>query len=761
MSADETESVAAVAAAAAAVATAISEDFPPPNTSVVGTASDIISPPITDDHDSNACPNIETTEIIDGSSPSPTIENHPVEQQEQLHRREEEQLPPPTPLPIPQVRAQLQVTTPMVPQDFGVSYFAVRRGKSGLRSSIFLNWKDCERFIDGYERAEYASFDKFEEAVTYLMASIEMQDSDMEEKSQEEYSGEVSRAKGNGTNGDVGVNLISPFGSARRGARVKAEANPNRKPTRAWEKMYQRFSEFAAAKNTTEVDTSKENVDLLRWTRQQQHEYRYLKEGKPSSMFQIKIDKLREIGFEFKYISMDERLSTLVKFKEKHGHYNVPPEHPTLGKWLDEQKKAAKKYAEEGDATDYFDNRIKELLSLGFKVDIEETTGEQEGQKETSNAVISADSQEDTSTTSFPTTANTVDQDKKWNKHFEELVEYKNKKGNCDVPPSQHTPLSYWVTQQHKEYQKLQEGKPTRLTLQKMQQLTDLGFIFRTVSKSLTWDQRIEQLKQYKILHGHTRVPKSDPQLGVFVNRQRYEYSKFKSGRPSTMNESRLNDLQELDFVFVAGKKMSHVNFKNKKSWDERFEELLQFKATYNHAVVPQSFPGLGEWVHSQRLYYKKLKAGKKSPLTSERLLRLADVGFVFDATKRRGNHVNDIASSMEIEGPTEQHSETATAVQREITDPHPVMNPAEVAPPLDGMPTVGQPMPVDMTLHSDLPTDTEPMPTDMPLPTETMQCVGSPSTDIMHSVASPHTEHMPLANDHLHDEHSMESMHV
>ncbi len=45
-----------------------------------------------------------------------------------------------------------------------------------------------------------------------------------------------------------------------------------------------------------------------------------------------------------------------------------------------------------------------------------------------------------------------------------------------------------------------------------------------------------------------------------------------------------------------------------------------------------------GEWVHSQRLYYRKLKQGKKSPLTPERLLMLANVGFVFDATKRRGN---------------------------------------------------------------------------------------------------------------------------
>ena len=56
----------------------------------------------------------------------------------------------------------------------------------------------------------------------------------------------------------------------------------------------------------TTTTSKKEYTDLLRWTRQQQHEYRYLKEGKASSMFQRKIDKLKQTGFEFKYVSVSE-----------------------------------------------------------------------------------------------------------------------------------------------------------------------------------------------------------------------------------------------------------------------------------------------------------------------------------------------------------------------------------------------------------------------------------------------------------------------
>jgi hypothetical protein len=401
---------------------------------------------------------------------------------------------------------------------------------------------------------------------------------------------------------------------------------------------------------------------------------------------------------------MDERLTSLLQFKEKYGHYNVPETHPILGRWVDEQKKAAKKFADEGDATSFFDAKIKELMSLGFKVDVEESVNDE---KDQSNNTKNDKSDETDVSRSSPVSLGNggfasmgsvrSDDDKKWNKNFADLVEYKKKHGNCEVPPSQHTPLSYWVTQQHKEYQKVQEKKPSRLTLQKVQQLTDLGFVFRQVAKSFTWEQRIEQLKKYREKHNHTRVPKSDPQLGVFVNRQRYEYSKYKSNRPSTMNEARLKDLQALDFVFVAGKKMDHVDFKNKKSWEERFDELMQFRDTYGHAVVPQSFPGLGEWVHSQRLYYKKLKAGKKSPLTNDRLLKLADVGFVFDATKRRGNHVNEMGTPRGLLPPqpttptansTIMNMAMNTGAPAQVVPPPSIPGAASVAPNITAMAT-------------------------------------------------------------------------
>ncbi len=72
-----------------------------------------------------------------------------------------------------------------------------------------------------------------------------------------------------------------------------------------------------------------------------------------------------------------------------------------------------------------------------------------------------------------------------------------------------------------------------------------------------------------------------------------------------------------------------------KKSWDERFEEMLLFKEEHGHTIVPQLSGPLGGWVRMQRIAYKKLKAGEKSTMTAEKALRLAEVGFCFDASAR------------------------------------------------------------------------------------------------------------------------------
>jgi hypothetical protein len=65
-------------------------------------------------------------------------------------------------------------------------------------------------------------------------------------------------------------------------------------------------------------------------------------------------------------------------------------------------------------------------------------------------------------------------------------------------------------------------------------------------------------------------------------------------------------------------------------SWEEGFGMLLQFKEAEGHCKVPMGFKlknyNLGQWVSTQR---KKMDS-----LSSDRIQRLDDIGFVWHARK-------------------------------------------------------------------------------------------------------------------------------
>ena len=69
------------------------------------------------------------------------------------------------------------------------------------------------------------------------------------------------------------------------------------------------------------------------------------------------------------------------------------------------------------------------------------------------------------------------------------------------------------------------------------------------------------------------------------------------------MTDERLEHLAALDFVWDV----------HAEKWNERMEELKQFKARHGHCRVPQKTPGskLGTWVDHQKTYFYAMQAGK------------------------------------------------------------------------------------------------------------------------------------------------------
>lgn len=71
--------------------------------------------------------------------------------------------------------------------------------------------------------------------------------------------------------------------------------------------------------------------------------------------------------------------------------------------------------------------------------------------------------------------------------------------------------------------------------------------------------------------------------------------------------------------------------------WNDRFQELKRFKDKYGHCIVPTKFkpnPSLGCWVSTQRVHFKRLKVGRHTSLTQEKIDKLDSIGFIWDASE-------------------------------------------------------------------------------------------------------------------------------
>ena len=148
----------------------------------------------------------------------------------------------------------------------------------------------------------------------------------------------------------------------------------------------------------------------------------------------------------------------------------------------------------------------------------------------------------------------------------------------------------------------------------------------------VSWEARRQQLENYRNDEGHTNVSqrcKKNEQLGIWVQRQRQQYKLFKEGKKSAMTTERIQSLNDLGFVWSVKQGSKHVRV----SWEGRRQQLENYRKVEGDTNVPSQYKKnkqLGNWVHSQRQYYRLFKEGKKSSMTTERIQSLNDLGFVW-----------------------------------------------------------------------------------------------------------------------------------
>lgn len=122
-----------------------------------------------------------------------------------------------------------------------------------------------------------------------------------------------------------------------------------------------------------------------------------------------------------------------------------------------------------------------------------------------------------------------------WQKHYDELKQYKEEHGHCNVPAryAKNRRLGIWVSAQRQQYKILQaqtDSKPRRsapLTADRIELLNKLGFTWTIRSRDSlgeSWNQRLNELAKFRTMHGHCNVPSRyplNPELGVWVGTQR------------------------------------------------------------------------------------------------------------------------------------------------------------------------------------------------------------------------------------------------
>jgi hypothetical protein len=300
----------------------------------------------------------------------------------------------------------------------------------------------------------------------------------------------------------------------------------------------------------------------------------------------------------------DEKLASLKAYKAKFGHTRIPlsekePEgFEGLRGWVRNVRQAVRDYKEDPSSVPFLDD--------AKVLDLYEDTDFYVGPKRK------------------------IYQGVVWDGNlFEEWKRY-NDDEEIGPKPSK---LQKWEKLIRDEYAKMKAGEDTVLTAPRIAVMTEQGFKF-TTRKSKSMNEWINEWQEYREKHGKEPSRYVNYELGMWVKNQRSKYRLVKQGKGTKQMKNDVDRLTALGFPWGQCCKTGP-----KRTWDESYAMLLRYKERFGHTNVPQTYSKLGIWVASQRNEYKRfLKANNKAALiTTEKLVKLNEIGFKFCAIELRG----------------------------------------------------------------------------------------------------------------------------
>ena len=193
-----------------------------------------------------------------------------------------------------------------------------------------------------------------------------------------------------------------------------------------------------------------------------------------------------------------------------------------------------------------------------------------------------------------------ISDERNWEAHFQEFVEYKRVHGDYNVPRGGK--LGNWVHHQRRTKGKMSEERRKRLD--------SIGFVWKDIRdahNSDLWEARFQELVEYKRVHRDCYVPRhytANKQLGGWVSKQRT--------KEETMSEERRKRLNSIETPIFG-------------PWEVRFQQLLDYERVHGNCNVPYNYKAnlkLGTWVSTQRSTKETMRENRRNQLNS--------IGFVW-----------------------------------------------------------------------------------------------------------------------------------
>jgi hypothetical protein len=201
-----------------------------------------------------------------------------------------------------------------------------------------------------------------------------------------------------------------------------------------------------------------------------------------------------------------------------------------------------------------------------------------------------------------------------------------------------HLSLGKWCSNIRQSYKAIKEGRSPGHKLSKadIRRLENAGFAWGFGGKTYIFDKRFKDLTAFKAEYGHCNVPKTRSSnnahlsLGQWCSKIRQSYKAIKEGRNPghKLSKADIRRLENAGFEWVIGGKIH--------TFDERFKDLMAFKADVGHCNVPQTRSrnnkhlSLGQWCKNMRQSYKAIKEGRNpgQKLSKADIRRLEKAGF-------------------------------------------------------------------------------------------------------------------------------------